>query len=151
MERYEIQQAIEQTGSLEEAANLLNISRYFLWKYAKEYSITIKLNQMGKGIPKKKTDGLGKIPLSEILEGLHPTYQTKNLKRRLIEEGIKDDKCEKCGIKEWQGRQLNLPLHHIDGNSTNHKLENLEILCPNCHSLTPNFAGRNSQLKNKIT
>ena len=67
-----------------------------------------------------------------------------NIKNRLIAEGIKDAICESCGIGEnWNGKDLVLELDHIDGNNTNNSLENLRILCPNCHSQTPTFRGRN--------
>jgi len=48
-------------------------------------------------------------------------------------------KCNKCSLKSWLGKPLTLELHHIDGNKTNNKRENLEAICPNCHSQTDNF------------
>ena len=94
----------------------------------------------GRGGTKPKRNS---TPLGEILEGKHPTYQTYKLKLRLISEGIKINACEVCGISEWNGISLNCELDHVDGNSSNHKLENLKILCPNCHSQTPTFRSRN--------
>lgn len=81
-----------------------------------------------------------KIPLEEILVENRP-YKSQDLKRRLIEEGYKLNKCEnpECGISEWYGHPLVLQLHHINGNHNDNRLENLQILCPNCHSLTENF------------
>ena len=58
---------------------------------------------------------------------------TTSLKNRLIKEGIKEQKCEICGYTE------NLELHHINGDPTDNRLENLQILCPNCHAKTNNF------------
>ena len=56
------------------------------------------------------------------------------LRRKLLEEGIKECKCERCGNTEWMGEEIPLELHHVDGNHFNNKLENLMILCSNCHS-----------------
>jgi transposase-like protein len=66
-----------------------------------------------------------------------------NLKRRLIVDGLRDTRCERCGIKDWLGKPLTLALHHVNGNGCDNRLENLQLLCPNCHSQTENFAGRN--------
>ena len=62
---------------------------------------------------------------------------------RLIKEGIKSEMCELCGITEWNGKPVSFELDHIDGNRTNHKLENLRIICPNCHSQTHTYRARN--------
>jgi HNH endonuclease len=68
-----------------------------------------------------------------------------NLKHRLLAAGMKDNRCEKCGIGEWLGKPLALALHHINGDGLDNRLENLQLLCANCHSQTPNFAGRNAR------
>ena len=87
-----------------------------------------------------------RIPTESILTGEHgKAYTSSKLRKRLIDEGDKENKCEGCGLSEWMGKILTLELHHIDGNHINNKLENLSILCPNCHSLTPNH----SKPKNK--
>jgi hypothetical protein len=98
-----------------------------------------KPNQSGLGI-KKNTPS---ISISEILEGKHPYYQTYKLKRRLIKEGIKQNKCEVCGLISWLGKELSCELDHIDGDRTNHKIDNLRILCPNCHSQTETYRAKN--------
>ena len=59
---------------------------------------------------------------------------SSDLKNKLIKEGLKENKCEICGISEWQGKELICQLHHIDGNHYNNNLDNLQMLCPNCHS-----------------
>lgn len=57
-------------------------------------------------------------------------------------------KCAICGISEWLGNPLSLQLDHINGISNDHRLENLRLVCPNCHSQTETFAGRNVKLLN---
>ncbi|HXD59343.1 MAG TPA: HNH endonuclease signature motif containing protein [Thermoleophilaceae bacterium] len=66
-----------------------------------------------------------------------------SLKRRLLGAGLKTASCEVCGISEWRNQPLSLALHHVNGDGRDNRLENLQLLCPNCHSQTENFAGRN--------
>lgn len=54
-------------------------------------------------------------------------------------------RCENCGLTEWQGQKVPLEVHHIDGDELNSVLENLQVLCPNCHSLTNNYKGKNQK------
>ena len=68
--------------------------------------------------------------------------KSSRLKSRLIKEHYKEYKCERCGLVEWQGVRLPLELHHNDGNRFNNALDNIELLCPNCHALTDNYRGR---------
>ena len=82
------------------------------------------------------------IPLSEVLvEGRR--VNSAKLRRRLIEEGLKEPKCERCGRRTWQGAPIPLELEHINGRRDDNRLENLRLLCPNCHSFTPTYRGRN--------
>lgn len=101
-------------------------------------------NQSGLGI-KKNSNADRLIPLSEILEGKHPQYQTYKLKHRLFKEKIKENTCEQCGISDWNNKNLECELDHVDGNSSNHILSNLKILCPNCHSQTSTFRSKNKR------
>lgn len=87
------------------------------------------------------------VPLDDIIvKNLHPNYKSSPLRRRLIAAGIKKNKCEICGIEEWNNSPLQCHLDHVDGNPENNLLTNLRILCPNCHSQTETFAGRNKKL-----
>jgi hypothetical protein len=65
------------------------------------------------------------------------------LKTRLLDEGLMEPHCATCGISAWRGEPLSLALHHINGDRLDNRVGNLELLCPNCHSQTANFAGRN--------
>lgn len=76
--------------------------------------------------------------------------KTSILKNKLFQEGLKEYKCEKCGISEWNGEHISLQLHHINGDNSDNRLDNLQILCPNCHSQTDNFCGKNSSYKKEI-
>ena len=80
--------------------------------------------------------------LNEILVE-NSSYQTYKLKQRLLKEGIKEYKCEKCNNYEWLGHPIPLELHHINGNNNDNRLENLQLLCPNCHAQTDNYRGLN--------
>ena len=71
------------------------------------------------------------------------------LKNKLFKEGLKEQKCECCGLSEWMGQPIKLELHHINGNNTDNRLENLQILCPNCHSYTDNYGGKNQKMNIK--
>lgn len=80
----------------------------------------------------------------DILSG-KVRFQTSKLLKRLVREGYKENRCEICGIAEWQGKPLTMNLHHIDGDRNNNSLDNLQVLCPNCHSQTQNFAGKGNK------
>ena len=67
----------------------------------------------------------------------------RHLRLRLIRLGLKDPVCEECGLAEWRGRPLSLQLHHANGDGLDNRVDNLRILCPNCHSQTENWGGRN--------
>ena len=133
----------EESQTMSKAAAKLNIHYNSFKKRAIELNCYAP-NQAGKGI-KKRPARL--IPIEEIIfKGLHPEYQTFKLKNRLIAEGFKENKCDECGLDGmWNGKPLNMELEHIDGDRTNHLLENLMMLCPNCHAQTKTYRGRNKK------
>lgn len=99
----------------------------------------------------EKTGGIrAQIPLEQVLkEGVD--YCSKDLKKRLIKAGLKKDICELCGTtNQWNGQPLTLHLDHINGNHIDNRLENLRVLCPNCHSQTSTYAGRNTRKRKVI-
>ena len=64
------------------------------------------------------------------------------LKNRLLKDGIKQRKCEMCSNQKWNDEPIPLELHHINGNNKDNSLDNLMLLCPNCHALTNNYRNR---------
>lgn len=72
-----------------------------------------------------------------------------NIRKRLLNLGLKENKCEICGISEWRGNLIIIQLHHINGDRSDNRLENLMMLCPNCHSQTDNYCKRKELLSNQ--
>ncbi len=81
-----------------------------------------------------------------MVVGRKATSRT-HLKARLISAGLKENRCEVCGIVDWQGKPLNMELHHINGDGEDNRLENLQLLCGNCHAQTDNWGGRGQRRK----
>lgn len=63
--------------------------------------------------------------------------RVSNLKKHLIRD--RNNTCENCNLSTWMEHEIKLEVHHKDGNRTNNNPENLQLLCPNCHSLTNNW------------
>ena len=76
---------------------------------------------------------------------LVPNSSSSRIGKGLVEFGLKDHRCECCGITEWMGQEAPLQLDHIDGNNSNNVLENLRLLCPNCHMQTETWGFKNSR------
>ena len=93
---------------------------------------------------------LKQIADNKILEAEYETLSFGRLKRRIELE--QNGKCNHCGIDSWNGKPITLELEHKDGNHSNNHRSNLECICPNCHSQTETWRGRNKQSKrNKIS
>lgn len=86
------------------------------------------------------------MPIEELL-ARGAGRNRNHIKRRLIKAGLLAAKCRVCGIDRWRGESLALQLHHVNGDGTDNRLENLALLCPNCHSQTDTWGGRNGNGK----
>ena len=124
--------------TLSKIAYHFNVPDITVWRRCKKLGLTFKIGGANK-----------KFQLEDILKGLHPQYSTLKLKNRLIKENLIEYKCSICGIDSWLGKEIKLHLDHIDGNSHNHLYENLRLLCPNCHSQTETYCGKNKKNKKK--
>ena len=108
-------------------------------KHARELNLDVshflgKSWSKGRQLPNRR-DG---IPLKKVLVK-NSTYKTNHLKNRLFREGLKERRCEVCGLTEWNGKPAALQLDHISGNRIDHRLHNLRIVCPNCHAQTETY------------
>ena len=135
--KQEIIEWIEQNQSKAFICKQLKCKPETLNGYLQKMGIDYQGNQGGKGIkndPKYKT-------AVEYSQGTN--VKSYRLKAKLVRDGLKEDKCEICGLSLWNGVKLPLELHHKDGNHYNNNLDNLQILCPNCHSIQEGNAGSN--------
>ena len=80
------------------------------------------------------------LPIPVLLQ---TTKSRAAVRRRLLSEGILENICSACGLTEWLGSPISMHIDHINGVKDDHRLENLRMLCPNCHSQTPTYGGRN--------
>jgi 5-methylcytosine-specific restriction endonuclease McrA len=138
--KQEIEFAISQGVTMGAAAKVLNLDWRTFRKQAEKHGLYER-------VPYSNT----KLNLDDILAGKHPQYSTSHLSKRLVKEGIKQYTCESCGITDWQNNPISLELDHIDGNNSNHKLENLRLLCPNCHSQTETYKSKKLSFVKKET
>ena len=124
-----------------EAAKFLNIPFTSFKRIAKKLGC-YKTNQRRIG---KKTENFNKKYLEKFektLKGLRPEQRSTSIRNLLIKYKFKIHQCECCKLTEWMNKKIPLELHHVDGNNRNHKLENLQLLCPNCHTITDGYSGR---------
>lgn len=122
----------------------------------KKYEIDIS-HFTGQGYLKNKNHNWSKkIPIEKILVKNSSYSCSNNLKKRLIKEGFFEKKCNACGLTCWKSRLTNwmekeipLEIEHINGDNTDNRIENLELLCPNCHAQTSTYRGKNIVKKQK--
>ena len=139
--------AMARTKSNKAAARYLHVSYPHYKKYAKTFTdsetgktlFDLHLNQSGRGIPKIFDYKTNEPKVRDVLEGKVAPYSWSpiKLKNKIIQEGLIEEKCAKCGHSEKRTLDLKAPLilHFKDGNKENFLLENLDFLCYNCYFL----------------
>lgn len=141
---------IKEKNNLSEVAKELKLSvgsnTYLEFKkIAKKYGLdTSHFNRKRKSNPHK--NGLKE----EDIFKKESSVTSSRISGYLFRFGIKEKVCERCGRVEWEGEPIPLQVHHIDGDRTNNSIENLQILCPNCHALTDNYCGKNTKSRKPI-
>lgn len=145
----QLEDAVKDSLSISETCRKLGIKP--VGGNFKTVLLKIKQNQLdishftGKGwnVGTKFKSFTKKYQLEEILIENSPYKTPSKLKQRLIQEGLKIQKCEICNNTKWLNQDIKLEIHHINGINTDNRLENLQILCPNCHAFTDNYKGKN--------
>ena len=134
---FSLRQALDKLGIVSAGGNYQTAN-----KAIKLYEIDIT-HFTGKLWNKGKTTG----PKRDIQDYLSnsQTTTTWRLKNRLIKEGLLKNQCNSCVGVKWFDKPMPLELHHKDGDKLNNSLDNLELLCPNCHTLTTNYRGKNQK------
>ena len=106
------------------------------------YLVKMGITYAGQQAKKGQQKGPNKYKDSSYYTKISgPRIHSTVLRLKLIRDGIKEDRCERCGNSHWLDIKLPLELHHKDGNHYNNELTNLEILCPNCHAVSGDNAG----------
>jgi Zn finger protein HypA/HybF involved in hydrogenase expression len=120
------------TRTFSEEAKLKKKNKSILWYQNLSEEANVSSNHVKSQKIKKA---------SKLFEQLGP-----DTRRRLVIQE-QNNQCNKCKLSEWLGEPLTLEIDHMDGNNRNNFRENLEALCPNCHSLTLTWRGRNKTKK----
>ena len=104
------------------------------------FSTATRFKAAQRGEVKSRRFGM---PISELLAS--PRRNRSHIKSRLIAAGLLENRCKVCQLTSWRGEALNMHLDHINGIKNDNRLDNLRMLCPNCHSRTLTYSGRNAR------
>lgn len=130
MDKIQLTEYINKEYSNKEICKILNISIGKLRYWLNKFDLTAI------------TEVSRKKDINEMLIEKSP-HRRCTIRKRILSENILEYKCDKCSIYNWEGSPLSLHLDHINGINDDHRIENLRFLCPNCHSQTDTYAGRN--------
>lgn len=136
----DILQWIEEGQSKAYMARELNCSPQTIARFIQKQGIEYEGNQSGKGQTKKRIS----MTLEEYLTN-SIDIQSNKVRNKLLAEGLKEHKCERCGNSVWLEEPIPLELHHKDGNKNHNEISNYELLCPNCHAFTESYRGKNAR------
>ena len=114
------------------------------YKTGKKIRSSISYHSLPKETKDKMAWAKGKqfTPNSEMFIK-ESKYSNLPIRRRILDGNLIDYKCQRCGIDSWNGESITLELDHINGQNNDHRIENLRFLCPNCHSQTETYKGKN--------
>jgi len=147
-EKVELKNIIKDCLSIADICRKLNIrpvggNYKTLNKYIKLYKLDIShFTGQAWNVGKRFKMFCKTIPLKEILIKDSTYTSTNNLKNRLLQEGYIEYQCKECGLIEWNNKSISLHLDHINGNNMDNRIENLRLLCPNCHSQTETYCNK---------
>ena len=129
-----IEWAIRSTLSIRAAAIHLGVAYNTFKKYAIMYDLFEQnKNQQGKGVTNKGNTGWG-VKIQDLFEGKHPNYPHWKLQERVVRDGYLKQECSNCGYDDYRPKDMRGPyiINFLDGDSTNHDLDNLHLLCYCC-------------------
>ena len=138
----EIRQWIKEHRSKAFICKQLHCKPVTLESYLSRLGISYKGNKGSKG---RKSAQL-KPAIAYLYKGSN--IKSHKLKLKLIRDGIKTAQCESCKLSYWFDKPIPLELHHLNGDRFDNRLDNLKILCPNCHAMTENHAGKAAKKEN---
>ena len=141
----DIKKAINSSISISQVLKTLGLSAAggnykTIHNYIQKYNINTS-HFKGRGWNKDQKIG-PKRPINDYLSNKQ-TITSYKLKLRLLNDNIFDYKCYQCNNTHWLGKQIPLELHHINGNSKDNTINNITLLCPNCHAFTSNYRSKN--------